>query len=178
MIARLFMAFLKIGFLGFGGGYAMLTMIFDEGQKFGLTIQQFADLNALDFMIPGPIAINSATYVGQTFGGLSGGIAASLAVAIPSAIFAPLYLHYEDTIKNNEKLTGIMEGTKNASCGLIAAVAVRLAQETFFPNGFAQPEFLAGGLLIAALIIHLRWGVNPIILTLASGVIGYLIYFI
>ncbi|MFZ2353496.1 chromate transporter [Paucilactobacillus nenjiangensis] len=64
MIIKIFLVFLKIGFLGFGGGYAMLSLIYHESSKFGMTMAQFADMNALDGIIPGPIAINSATYVG------------------------------------------------------------------------------------------------------------------
>ena len=71
MILLIFFTFLKIGFLGFGGGYAMLSLIFEEASKFGMTADQFADLNALDVLIPGPIAVNSATYVGQLYGGFS-----------------------------------------------------------------------------------------------------------
>ncbi|WP_443081339.1 chromate transporter, partial [Vagococcus sp.] len=56
MLIKLFITFLKIGFLGFGGGYAMLSLIFEEMLSFGMTIEQYADLNALDVLIPGPIA--------------------------------------------------------------------------------------------------------------------------
>ena len=58
---KLFWTFLKIGAVGFGGGYAMLSMITTEAQKFSVTLAQIADLNALDMLVPGPIAINAAT---------------------------------------------------------------------------------------------------------------------
>jgi chromate transport protein ChrA len=59
---RLFYVFFKIGIVGFGGGYAMLSMIMTESQQFGVTLEQLADLNALDMVVPGPLAINAATY--------------------------------------------------------------------------------------------------------------------
>ena len=65
-----FFTFFKIGLLGFGGGYAMMSMIMTEGQKLGISLAQLADLNALDMVVPGPIAINAATYVGLSVDGL------------------------------------------------------------------------------------------------------------
>lgn len=86
MIITLILAFLKIGFLGFGGGYAMLSLIYAESAHLGLSAAQFADLNALDGLIPGPIAINSATYIGQLTAGFSGALAATLTVCVPSLV--------------------------------------------------------------------------------------------
>lgn len=179
MLLNLLLSFLKIGFLGFGGGYAMLPLIFQEGQKFGMTVQQFADLNALDVLVPGPIAINSATYVGQLFGGLSGGVVASLAVMVPSFIFVPLFLRYENALAQNVYLNGALEAMKNASVGLILAVAVQLAQSTLLPNGVTGGlSWLSAGILAATLLLHLRWDINPLFLTVLAGVVGYLAYFL
>lgn len=179
MLLRLFLSFLKIGFLGFGGGYAMLPLILQEGEKFGLTLRQFADLNALDFLVPGPIAINSATYVGQLFGGFIGGLVASLAVTVPSFIFVPLFLRYEETLQGNIYLNGLLEAMKNASVGLILAVAFTLAAETIFPNGFTGGiSWLTLGILAVTLLFHLKWDVNPIFLTIAAGVVGYVAYYL
>ena len=63
---QLFISYLKIGFFGFGGGYAMLSLIQNEvvGQRGWLTASEFADIVAISQMTPGPIGINSATYVG------------------------------------------------------------------------------------------------------------------
>ena len=65
----LFYTFFKIGLFGFGGGYAMMSMIMVECEKLSITLAQFADLNALDMIVPGPIAINAATYVGYLHSG-------------------------------------------------------------------------------------------------------------
>lgn len=179
MLLNLLLSFLKIGFLGFGGGYAMLPLIFQEGQKFGMTVQQFADLNALDVLVPGPIAINSATYVGQLFGGLSGGVVASLAVMVPSFIFVPLFLRYENALAQNAYLNGALEAMKNASVGLILAVAVQLAQSTLLSKGVTGGlSWLSVGILAGTLLLHLRWDINPLLLTVLAGVVGYLAYFL
>lgn len=184
MILQLFSTFLKIGFLGFGGGYAMLSLIFEEASKFGMTVSQFADLNALDVLIPGPIAINSATYVGQVYGGFLGTLASTFAVSIPSLIFVPAFMQYEEKINNNAYLKAALTSVKAASVGLIFAVAISIMLSTAFDmaNLFdwqnVHFDFLSLTILIAAFVLHIRCNISPIALTLLAGAIGWLCYFI
>ena len=78
----LFILFFKIGITSFGGGYGMLSMMLDEGSKMvGLTVNEFADMTALDLICPGTVALNSATYIGYIKGGFIG-----MVLAIPSAL--------------------------------------------------------------------------------------------
>ena len=184
MILTLFLIFLKIGFLGFGGGYAMLSLIFDEASNFGMTISEFADLNALDFMIPGPIAINSATYIGQVYGGITGSIAATIAVCCPSFVFVPIFMYYEKKIKNNHYLNSVLRSVKAASAGLIIAVAASIMLENTFNissiselSGF-NIDWLSLSIMAASLILHLRFKINPVILTLIAALVGYFYYLI
>ena len=92
---QLFVSYLKIGFFGFGGGYAMLSLIQNEVvvQHAWMSNAEFADIVAVSQMTPGPIAINSATYVGYTVGcqagtgcwcGILGSVIATFAVCLPS----------------------------------------------------------------------------------------------
>lgn len=184
MILRLFFTFLKIGFLGFGGGYAMLSLMFDEASKFGMTIHQFADLNALDVLIPGPIAINSATYVGQVYGGFLGSIVATFAVSVPSLIFVPTFMRYEERIHNNKYLNAALTSVKAASVGLIFAVALSIMLSTtlgitnLFKWKNASFDFLSFAILMIAFVLHIRYEISPIILTLVAGVVGWIFYFI
>ena len=85
---QLFLVYLKIGLLGFGGGYAMLSMIqFEVVEKHGwMTLNEFADVVALSQMTPGPISINCATYVGYQVGGIIGSLLASMAIVMPSLV--------------------------------------------------------------------------------------------
>lgn len=184
MILQIFLTFLKIGFLGFGGGYAMLSLIFDEASKFGMTVSQFADLNALDVLIPGPIAINSATYVGQVYGGGLGALVSTLAVSIPSLIFVPAFMRYEEQINNNRYLNAALISVKSASVGLIFAVALSIMLSATFEidNLFnwqnVNFDCLSFVIMIAAFVLHIRYEINPIVLTLLAGVIGWVFYFI
>ncbi len=184
MILLIFFTFLKIGFLGFGGGYAMLSLIFEEASKFGMTADQFADLNALDVLIPGPIAVNSATYVGQLYGGVLGALTATTAVSIPSLIFVPVFMLYEKKISSNSYLNAALKSIKAASTGLISAVTLSL----MFASAMNTPDFFAWQyfnfdwssltIMTAAFISHIHYKINPIVITLITGAIGWCIYFI
>lgn len=184
MIIKIFLSFLKIAFLGFGGGYAMLSLIFDEASKFGMTLAEFADLNALDLLVPGPIAINSATYVGQVYGGFIGGLVASIAVCIPSMIFVPIFARNEDKIKNNVYLDTSLSSIKAASVGLIFAVSVNIMLANVFNIASIfdlfsiNVDWLSLIILISSFVLNIRYDINPIILTLAAGVIGWVFYYI
>ena len=173
-MVNLFFVFLKIGFLGFGGGYAMLSLILAEFQNFGLTLNQFADMNALDVIIPGPIAINSATYVGQLTHGFMGSFVATAAVCVPTFIFVPLFNKFEKTIYQSPRLNRALELTKLASIALIFSAAITIGLETtqFFSGNIDWFSFF---IMVSTLVIHLKYDINPIILTLIAGVIGYLV---
>ena len=184
MILLIFFTFLKIGFLGFGGGYAMLSLIFEEASKFGMTADQFADLNALDVLIPGPIAVNSATYVGQLYGGFSGALAATAAVSIPSLIFVPIFMLYEKKINCNSYLNAALTSVKAASAGLISAVALSLMLTAVINTSdlsawqYFNFDWFSLIIMTAGFISHIRYKINPVVITLAAGAAGWCIYFI
>lgn len=84
---KLFLSFVKIGLFSFGGGYAMIPLIQKEIESHGwLTPSQFIDIIAIAEMTPGPIAINSATFVGYNTAGFLGGAVATFGVALPSLV--------------------------------------------------------------------------------------------
>ena len=93
---KIIWAYLKIGLFGFGGGYAMLTLIEREVVGSGwITSQMFTDIVAISQMTPGPIGINSATYIGYVVGGgVLGSIVATLAVVLPPFVLVLLTSHY------------------------------------------------------------------------------------
>ncbi len=83
----LFLSFFKIGLFSFGGGYAMIPLIQKEITRNGwITPSEFVDIIAIAEMTPGPIAVNSATFVGYKTAGLFGGLVATIGVALPSAM--------------------------------------------------------------------------------------------
>ncbi|MGF2053857.1 chromate transporter [Vagococcus fluvialis] len=171
---HLFFVFLKIGFLGFGGGYAMLSLILSEFTNLGLTLNQFADMNALDVIIPGPIAINSATYVGQLTHGLTGSFIATMAVCIPSFLFVPVFNKYEKQIYASSRLNKALELTKLAAISLIFSTALAIGAETtqLFTSSI---DYLSLIILLTTLGLYLKYSINPIILTILAGVVSFLL---
>ena len=182
----LFYTFLKIGFLGFGGGYAMMSMILIECEKLSITLSQFADLNVLDMIVPGPIAINAATYVGYLHSGFWGSVAATIGVALPSFIIVIVVMHFIEKYRKNTILDGILTGIKPAAVGLIAAAALMITKgivfapdttlATFIANPIGSVSILLAGVFITTAVANIKFKINPIILTLIAGVIGTIFY--
>ena len=179
---NLFYSFFKVGLLGFGGGYAMMSMIMMECEKYSITVEQFADLNALHMIIPGPLAINAATYAGFVYSGFWGALAATFGVTAPSFIIVSLVLHFIKKYRENTILSGALSGIKPAAVGLIAAAAIRLAQGVIVRPGmefaavFSDPLGTVSILLVCVFVVtavaNIRFKVNPILLTLLAGVVG------
>lgn len=183
---QLFVSYLKIGFFGFGGGYAMLSLIQNEivVQHEWLSNGEFADIIAVSQITPGPIAINSATYVGYTVGsqegglwfGILGAMIATFAVCLPAMTIMILITKFFLKLKENRILEGAMSGMRPVVIGMIAAAALLL----IFPRGGTPEEanfidawswLLFGGVFVASVR-----KVNPILLILLSAAAGIAIY--
>lgn len=183
---QLFVSYLKIGFFGFGGGYAMLSLIQNEVvvRHAWMTNAQFADIVAVSQITPGPIAINSATYVGYTVGvqlgpayGILGSAIATFAVCLPSLTLMIVVARFFLRLKDNRLVEGAMRGMRPVVIGMIAAAALLL----IFPHTDAPGDrnftdawswVLFGGVLAGS------WRkVNPILLIVLSAAAGILIYY-
>lgn len=126
---QLLLSYLKIGFFGFGGGYAMLSLIQNEivVQRGWLTSEQLTDIIAISQVTPGPIAINSATYVGYAVTGTVWGAAlATLAACIPSLTLMLAATKFYLRLRANRYVSGAMEGMKPMMIGMIMAAALLL----------------------------------------------------
>ena len=178
----LFYSFFKIGVVGFGGGYAMMSMIMIESAKYGVTTAQFADLNALDMIVPGPLAINAATYVGYLSSGFWGALAATIGVSAPSFLIVSLVLYFLVKFRENTILSGALSGIKPAAVGLIAAAALFIARDVLlkpemdpgmlFSDPLGSVSFLMVGVFLVTAVANIRFKVNPILLTVLAGVVG------
>lgn len=169
---QLFYSFLKIGFFGFGGGYAMLSLIQNEivVQHGWLTNAELTDVIAISQITPGPIAINSATYVGYSVtGNVWGSLLATFAVCLPALTIMLLATKFYLKLSNNRYVSGAMGGMKPMMIGMILAAALLLlTRETFID----YRSWLLFGACFAATLLK----VNPILLIVLSAVAGILIY--
>lgn len=186
---ELLAAFFKIGLFSFGGGYAMLSLIQSEIERHGwMTASQFVDIIAVAEMTPGPVAVNTATFVGYRVAGLAGGAAATLGVALPSAliilILSGLYIRFQ----KKPAARSLFAGMRPAVTGLIAAAAIFVARTALLREdgagglreAFANPAgfFNLDGivLLILSLAVLIRWKVHPIWAVAGAAAAGVAVY--
>lgn len=188
ILLQLFVSYLKIGFFGFGGGYAMLSLIQNEVvvRHAWMTNAEFADIVAVSQITPGPIAINSATYVGYTVGaqlghpayGILGSAIATFAVCLPSLTLMILVARFFLRLKGNRLVEGAMSGMRPVVIGMIAAAALLL----IFPRTEAPGDrnFIdAWSWVLFGSVLAGSWRkVNPILLILLSAAAGIVVYYI
>ena len=169
---QLFYTFFKIGLFGFGGGYAMLSMIQGEVvTRYGwVTSQEFTDIVAISQMTPGPIGINAATYVGFTStGSVWGSIVATFAVVFPSFI-----LKYQ----KHPVVESIFAGLRPAVVGLLASAALVLMNVENFgsPTEDTYTFVISIIIFLIAFIGTRKYKANPILMIIACGIAGLLLY--
>lgn len=175
---QLFWAYLKIGIFGFGGGYAMLSMIqFEIVDHYGwMTTAEFADMVALSQMTPGPVSINIATYIGYTVGGILGSLVATAAIVLPSLLMLYLVLKFLFKHKENHIVKTTLASMKPVIAGLIFVAALQLMNSNNFID-FGLHQNNISVIICAVTFAGVFWAkINPILLILASGLVGYLIY--
>ncbi|MCR1898259.1 chromate transporter [Irregularibacter muris] len=167
----LFFTFFKIGSFGFGGGYAMLSLIQEEvtSAHGWLTKGEFLDIVAIAEMTPGPIAINMATFVGHELGGILGSALATLGVVLPSFIIVLILVHLFLKFQQNQTIQNALGGIRPAVLALIASAALLLVEEAIID---------VYGIIIAIVVFLLVAikKVNPIIVLVLSGILGIFIY--
>lgn len=178
---QLLYVYLKIGILGFGGGYAMLSLIqADVVDRYQwISLQEFTDIVAISQMTPGPIGINSATYIGYTAihnAGYSeamailGSCVATFAVCLPSFVLVLLISFFFAKFKNNKYVSAAFTGLRPVTIGLIAAAALLLMNKENFID---YKSFLIFGF---AFILTWKFKVNPILMILLAGIAGLVLY--
>lgn len=170
---KLYMIFLQIGILAFGGGYATLPLI----QKFLVEKYAFIDettmlhVISISQMTPGPIAINSATFIGMKLGGILGSIIATAGVVTPQIFILMLFLKFIG-IKNKYVLK-MLDGINGAIVALILIATISIIR-TGVINSFSPVIFLT---FILSIYLYLK-GISLIILILFGAVIGVVSSFI
>lgn len=178
----LFLSFLKIGLFGFGGGYAMLSLIQHEVvvRQGWISAQEFTDIVAISQMTPGPISINSATYIGYTAtGSVLGSAAATLALMLPSFIIMLTVCKMLAQVKSNKYIAAAFVGLRPAVPGLIAAAALMLltgdnSARLCPAGGFADYKSIAIFAVAFAAVWRLK--LHPILMIILAGIAGVILY--
>jgi chromate transporter len=166
---QLFWAYFKIGLFGFGGGYAMLSLIQHEvvEKQQWLTASEFTDIVAVSQMTPGPIGINSATYIGYTVThSVWGSVVATCAVCLPSFILVWSIAGAYQKFRSNRYVDHAFKGLRPATVGLIAAAALLLMDKENFVD---YKSILIFGI---AFFLTMFTRLHPIVLIVLAGISG------
>lgn len=178
---QLFYSFFKIGLFGFGGGYAMLSLIQGEvvTRHNWLSAQEFTDIVAISQMTPGPIGINSATYVGFTAtGSIWGSVVATFAVTLPSFILMLAISRFFLKYQKHPVVESVFKGLRPAIVGLLAAAALLLMNKENFgsPTTDTYTFVVSVCLFFVAFFGTRRLKINPILMILLCGLAGLIFY--
>lgn len=186
---KIFWTFFKIGLFGFGGGYAMISMIQAEvvSNHGWMTNGEFTDIVAISQSTPGPIGINSATYVGYTsvinagyssLWGALGSLIATFAVVLPSLILMLAISRFFMKYKNHPAVEHTFMGLRPAVVGLLAAAALLLMNAENFSAPGENPWqfFICVGLFLFAFIGQMVYKMNPVLLLVLCGISGLLLF--
>lgn len=195
---KLIWAYLKIGIFGFGGGYAMLSLVEREvvGQGW-ITETAFTDIVAISQMTPGPIGINSATYIGYAapgsvnpelaspLWGFLGSLIATLAVTVPSFLLVLYCSHFIRRHQESGAIKAVFSGLRPVVVGLIASAAIMLMNAANFnPNHIDWQLWFNIGICAAAFCLAyfpIKWKgrkikMHPIMIIVLAGLTGFLVY--
>ncbi len=170
---KLIWAYLKIGLFGFGGGYAMLALIEREVVAPGwITEQMFTDIVAISQMTPGPIGINSATYIGYVVtGSVFGSVVTTLTVTLPSFLLVLYASHYIRRHRESTVIKGIFTGLRPVVIGLIASAALLLMNRQNFPDYTISIAICA-----ASFCLVYFTKIHPIFIICLAGLVGLIVY--
>lgn len=171
IIIKLFLSFLKIGTFSFGGGYAMLPFVEREivtSNKW-LSMPQFMDIIGISQMTPGPVAINSATFVGYKMQGVFGSIAATLGVVTTSFILVSIISHTLEKFKNSVIVKSALLGMRPVLIALIFSAFLGLAKESYLDFKSIVIAIIIGALLLSKKI-------HPILIIVIAAVLGVIFY--
>ena len=178
---QLFLSFLQIGLFSFGGGYAAMPLIQDQvvTAHGWLSMPEITDLITISQMTPGPIAINSATFVGMKIAGVPGAIAATVGCVFPSCVIvtllARLYLKYRDM----SLLQGILGSLRPAVVAMVAAAGISILITAFWGGdqigSLESTRWWMVGIFALCVLFLKKLNWNPIAVMLSAGVLRVLL---
>lgn len=172
MLFQLFINFLFVGLFSVGGGYAAVPLIESRiVERMGwLSMEEFTNLITIAEMTPGPIAVNSATFVGLRVSGLAGAMVATLGCITPSLFIVSLLAFVYRRYRSAAAISGALGSLRPAVVALIASAGLSILKLVIQDGG--QVKFIETGLFIAAFVLLRKMKTNPILTMLACGAAG------
>lgn len=172
---QLFLSFAQIGLFSIGGGYAAMPLIQNQAVKVHnwLTMSEFTDLVTIAEMTPGPIAINSATFVGIRVGGLFGAIIATFGCVFPSCLIVSLISSLYYRYRESDTMKTVLSSLRPAVAALIAAAGLSILITVAFGGGeiaIKDTNIFGIATFVIAFLILRRNKKNPIFIIVACGI--------
>lgn len=185
-LLKLFWSFFQIGLFSIGGGYAAMPLIQKQIVDLHqwLTPAEFIDIIAISQMTPGPIAINSATFVGTRVAGLPGALIATLGNVLPSCIIVLTIAYFYFKNSNLWGLQGVLNGLRPAVVALIASAGLSILLIALFGGqykswldvSFKDIDWIAVALFAGSLFVLRKFKKDSILVMIGSGAAGLMLY--
>ena len=177
---QLFLSFLQVGLFSFGGGYAALPLIQSQivDAHRWLDVKEFTDLITISQMTPGPIAVNSSTFVGQYVAHLPGALIATLGCILPSCVIVSILAYLYVKYKNLEVMKTILAYLRPAVVSMIAISGISILISSFFKEsiiGISYLRYHAMIVFVICLILLRKYKLNPILVMILAGISEVLI---
>jgi chromate transporter len=171
---QLILSFFKIGLFSFGGGYAMIPLVQKEIESHNwLTAQEFIDIIAVAESTPGPVAVNTATFVGFKVAGFWGSVVSTVSVALPSFIIVLLIANAVKKFSEHPVMKGMLYGIRPVVISLIFLAAVFVAETVLFAkDSFWGLDWISIGIAIFAFVGMVKFKLHPILLIVLAAVGG------
>lgn len=182
-VLSLLISFLQIGLFSIGGGYAIIPLIQEQvvNSHHWLTLQEFTDIITISQMTPGPLAVNTSTFVGIRIGGVPGAIVATLGCILSGFVLSILLYRFFKRHKDINSISNILKGLRSTSVGLIASSASTIILIASFGSPSLDVE--ANDFNITAIIVFIisifllrKYKMNPILIMILTGFIGLFFY--
>ena len=182
-LLKLFWSFFQIGLFSIGGGYAAMPLIQEQVVDLHpwLTMTQFADIMTIAEMTPGPIAINSATFVGIQVAGLPGALVATAGCVFPSCVIVMTLAFVYYRFRGLTVVQGVLAGLRPAVIAMIASAGLSLLILSVYgqrslPADLTGINYISVFLFLAGLFSLRKWKLNPIWVMAGAGALGILLY--
>ncbi|UOQ84097.1 chromate transporter [Gracilibacillus salinarum] len=176
-LITIFWTFLLIGFVSFGGGYAMLPLIETEvTSHHWMSTQELTDVIAVAGMSPGPIATNSAIFVGYHVANIPGALMAALGMVIPSFLIILLLSAFFYRIHHHKFVKSAFYGLRPIITGLIAYAALKFALSNQLISSVSWQSLSLCCIFVLALLSLIKWQIHPVVVIVMSGVAGVVLF--
>lgn len=181
MIWQLFLSFIQVGLFSVGGGYAAIPLIQNQIVDIHglMSLQEFTDLITIAEMTPGPISINSATFIGTRLAGLPGAVICTLGCILPSFFICLALAYFYYKYRQLDGVQKVLSALRPAVVALIASAGLSILFLGIFgdaPASFGNLRIVECLLFLSALFLLRKYHLNAILIIFGTGVLGTLIY--